>query len=47
MRVRAVERARFKRRLAAQYAIGRLLAGALALDEVSPQIFAILAEELG
>jgi GAF domain-containing protein len=47
MRVRAVERDRFKRRLAAQYSVGRTLAGAGSLDEVSPKIFAILAEELG
>ena len=47
MRVRAVERERFKRRLAAQYAVGRVLAEAVDLDAAAPDIFAILAEELG
>ena len=46
MRVRSLERERFKRRLAAQYAIGRLLAEAEGLDEAGPRIFTILAAEL-
>ena len=47
MRARAAERERYKRRLAAQYAVGRVLAGAAGLDEAGLEIFAILAEELG
>jgi PAS domain S-box-containing protein len=47
MRVRSLERERFKRRVAAQYAIGRVLAEAKDLDEAGPEIFTILAEELG
>ncbi len=47
MRARAAERERFKRRLTAQYAVGRVLGGAGDLDEAGTEIFAILAKELG
>jgi hypothetical protein len=47
MRVRAYDRERFKRRLVAQYAVGRVLAGTGGIDDVAPKVFANFADELG
>ena len=47
MRVGVGERHQQRRRLAAQYAISRMLAGARDLDEAAPKIYQILGERLG
>src|SRR3712207_4549612 len=47
MRARAGERQQYRRRLAAQYAVSRVLAEAQGLDVAAPRIFEVFGERLG